>query len=108
MGEGGGTFFEELASKRYPPPVREAINKLAFIDAHSMYVFGGSLKGFYELDDEHRPVLGTDLRVRFGHEFGAGAGLSPSLVELEPKPNFSELVQKLGPELQGLIKQMGL
>ena len=103
----GETFFAELASKRYPPEVRQELNEIALHQSHVVVIKKGVSAGTYALGEEWQPKLGTDLMVRAGHAFGTGAGISPDLVELVPRPNLSELVKLLQPEFQALIGQMG-
>lgn len=106
MGESAGTFFEELARNRYPPEVREEINWQAIARSHKVIIGGGISQGTYTLDKGHRPALGADGMVRMGMDIGTGAGVTPSMVELVPRPNLQQIVRQLQPELQALIAQM--
>jgi len=106
MGEDGGTFFEELAGKGYPPEVREEINWQAIARSHKVVISGGVSQGTHTLDKDHRPALGADGMVRVGMDFGTGAGVTPNMVELVPRPSLQQIVNQLQPELQALIAQM--
>ena len=99
----GETFYQELASHKYPPEVRMVLNELALHQARQVVIIEGIGKGTHDIGSDWRPTLGADLFVRAGSEFGAGAGLSPEQVELIPRPNLQQLVQKLQPELLALI-----
>lgn len=106
MGESAGTFFEELARNRYPPEVREEINWQAIARSHKVVIKAGASQGTYGLDKDHRPALGADGMVRMGMDGGMGAGVTPNMVELVPRPNLQQIVRQLQPELQALIAQM--
>ena len=54
MGEDGGTFFEELAGKGYPPEVREEINWQAIARSHKVVISGGVSQGTHTLDKDRR------------------------------------------------------